>query len=70
MYISYHTALCIISEDKIKTFEGKPRRNYTKFRIINLPMYLRDFGDEPSCGNLQLSTYLDNKIPRIHLQIN
>ncbi len=24
-------------------------------------MYLRDFGDEPSLGNLQLSTYLENK---------
>lgn len=26
-------------------------------------MYLRDFGGEPSFGNLQFSTYLQNKVP-------
>lgn len=34
-------------------------------------MYLRDFGDEPSCGNLQFATYLKKKkVSMIQFKIN
>lgn len=33
----------------------------SKVGVEYLPMYLRDFGDEPSFGNLHFSTNLDRK---------
>ncbi|CAB4267560.1 unnamed protein product [Prunus armeniaca] len=49
-----------VPEQKAGT-ERKWCANKTFITELYLPMYLRDFGDEPSFGNLHFPTYLQDK---------